>query len=265
MPVIHKGYLDFVKENRGDVYIVGKDLIANYKSVFRDLRLIDPELCVRSLVSIFPKRSIQLADEKVLHSWKYSSTLMPDDEICRDLAQKKIGSGKVVFKKVFLRWNKNIILKKMPILPDQKITRQKFDRSIMNLAKRESQKSADWWRVIGALLIKDGKIILRAHNEHMPTDYHLAVNGDPRVNFDSGEARDIFTSIHAEANLLAQACNKGISTAGLSIYQTTFPCSNCARLIAKSGIKNVYYSEGYAYLDAKKILDHFEIEVIQVI
>ena len=64
--------------------------------------------------------------------------------------------------------------------------------------------------------------------------------------------------------MIAQAAHDGVSLKDSIIYVTTFPCPNCARLIAKAGIKKVYYSKGYSLLDAEKILDHFDIDIFLV-
>ena len=134
----------------------------------------------------------------------------------------------------------------------------------MTEAFSETEKSSDWWRQIAAIAVKDKKVLLKAHNHHMPTDFHLSVNGDPRSNFDAGQHGEIYTSIHAEAEVVAKAAEQGLSLKGVSLYSTTFPCPNCARLIAQTGIKKVYYSRGYSLLDAERILEHFGIEIILV-
>ena len=88
--------------------------------------------------------------------------------------------------------------------------------------------------------------------------------GDPRSNFDAGEHPEIYTSIHGEASVVAQAARDGVSLKGAEIYVTTFPCANCARLIAEVGIKKVYYRDGYSMLDAEDIFKAANIEVVLV-
>ena len=100
--------------------------------------------------------------------------------------------------------------------------------------------------------------------KHLPTDYHLSTFGDPRSNFDKGERLDIYTSIHGESDLVAKAASKGISLKGTSIYVSTFPCSNCARLLAEAGVKKVFYEKGYSRLDAENVLNAYGVEIILV-
>ena len=114
------------------------------------------------------------------------------------------------------------------------------------------------------MVVKDKKILFISHNHHLPTNYHLSTFGDPRSNFDAGQHQEIFTSIHSEASIVAQAAHDGVSLKDATIYITTFPCPNCARLVAKAGIKKLFYSKGYSLLDAEKILDHFGVEIFLV-
>ena len=51
---------------------------------------------------------------------------------------------------------------------------------------------------------------------------------------------------------------------GSSVYVTTFPCINCARLLAEAGVKKVYYRDGYSRLDAETILKDKKVEIVLV-
>jgi len=88
--------------------------------------------------------------------------------------------------------------------------------------------------------------------------------GDPRSNFDYGEQPEIYLSIHAEADIIAQVANRGISLQGSGIFVTTFPCPNCARLLVRAGIKKLFYTQGYSKLDAEEILKSAGVEIILV-
>jgi dCMP deaminase len=46
-------------------------------------------------------------------------------------------------------------------------------------------------------------------------------------------------------NAIAQAAKNGIMIEGADLYVTARPCWNCFRVIANTGMKNVYYSEEY--------------------
>jgi len=51
--------------------------------------------------------------------------------------------------------------------------------------------------------------------------------------------------IHAEANAILFAAKEGISTCDCTLYVTTAPCSECAKMIIQSGITRVVYQDEY--------------------
>ena len=59
------------------------------------------------------------------------------------------------------------------------------------------------------------------------------------------DAIEYSRSIHAEMDALMSAARQGISTAGTSLYVTTYPCHNCARHLIAAGITAVFYVEPY--------------------
>jgi dCMP deaminase len=189
---------------------------------------------------------------------------MPDEDVSRAIVEQ-YALKNVTFESVFLRWDKMPTLRENIIAPHRKITTDEFARSMMSVAIAESTKSSDWWRQIGTAIVRDGAVIALSHNKHLPTDYHLAINGDPRTIFDAGQHIDIATSIHSEALAVAQSAKNGVSLNGAEAFVTTFPCPNCARLLAEAGIQKVYYQKGYSLLDAEEILKAYGIEVVMVI
>ncbi len=70
--------------------------------------------------------------------------------------------------------------------------------------------------------------------------------------------------MHSEAGAIAEAARKGISLEGADLYVTTFPCPPCGKLIAYSGIKRVFYKNGYGVLDSERILKDKGVEIIKV-
>ena len=66
------------------------------------------------------------------------------------------------------------------------------------------------------------------------------------------------------AGSCGELAKRGIALEGASIYVTTFPCPVCAKSVALSGIKKVYYSKGYSLLDAEDILRAYGVEIVLV-
>ena len=265
VPVIHKGYVDFfAKYPEADIWFFGDDLIKEFVHLMRDLRVLPQKETFEALKAIEPGRKLNVLTPDALKTWEYAKTVMPDDEVCRVIAEKYLAGKKIEFVPVFLRWNRIITFKEFEIDPKRKISTEEFHKKVLIQASDAAAKSDDWWRQIGAAVVKNGKTIMTTFNHHLPSKHHLETNGDPRSNFDAGQHNDIYTSIHAEAELVAKAAKEGISLEGAALYSTTFPCPNCARLVGTAGISKVYYSKGYSLLDAEKILKYFGVEIILV-
>jgi len=102
----------------------------------------------------------------------------------------------------------------------------------MNIANEVKKRSKD-------PITKVGAVIVNENNELVSTGY----NGFPR---DMKEDELDWTSVykhmyvvHAEANAILYAKR---DLKGCKIYTTLSPCNNCAKLIAASGIRKVYYN-----------------------
>jgi dCMP deaminase len=195
----------------------------------------------------------------------YSEIIFSDDEVGKELAEKYFKNKKVIFDQTFLRWGSMKAVSKDVPDADQTISSYDLDKEFIQTAKDNSKKSPDWWRQVGALVVREGKIILSGYNKHLPSENSAYIDGDPRSNFNAGERIDLSLALHGEAGLIAEAARKGISLEGSSIYVTTFPCPNCAGMIVNAGIKKVYYSEGYSLLNAQENFKQAGVSLIKVI
>lgn len=267
VPVLHKGYLELFKQYPDELGILGSDIIADYTSLTRDLRVVDPHEMKRAIEALGLFQNVRVITKNDLAELANSPTtiVMPEEDVSRDLASKHFGD-RVTFASAAIRnrWDQKFVNEENAIIPHRVISREATDVELMQLANAEAEKSQDWWRQIGAVLVKNGQVIYKNWNRHLPTDFHLGQNGDPRSNFDRGQRPDIYTSVHAEAGIIARAAKDGTALEGTSIYTSTFPCPNCARLIGEAGIKKVYYQKGYSVLDAESILNTYNVEIILV-
>lgn len=195
----------------------------------------------------------------------FKEIILFEDEIGEQLRKKYFVGKKVSFDTSFIRWSGMKALSKDIPDSEQTISSEKLDQELIKRAHESGKRSPDWWRQIGSLIVKSGKVILQGYNEHYPSENAAYIDGDPRSNFNAGERIDLSLALHGEASLITQAAKKGISLDGSSIYITTFPCPNCAMMIANSGIKKVYYAEGYSLLNAQQTLKDAGVKVIRVI
>lgn len=258
----------FCQKTSPDVlYVLGGSFIKDIPLLERDIRALDPEEIVKLCKAISLAPEVRILEKNNLESLKSEDSIVfADDEVMHFVAENYLSDTQVLFEKVFLRWDKMASITSQPIDPDITLSRENFDREIMSKARGQAEKSSDWWRQVGAVIVKNGQSILEGFNQHNPTEYSPYINGDPRANFNAGDPqlKDMNTALHGEAGLIASAAQKGISLEGTSIYVTTFPCPTCALSIIHSGIKHVYYADGYSNLNAQENLKLAGIKVIRV-
>lgn len=265
IPVLHEGYRKLLASHPdAEVFVFGKDIIAEFKHLRKDVRALDPSLIVSSLSGWGRKAEVldvalmqKIAESKV-------TVVMPDEDVSRTIAEKYFPNGGVIFESIFLRWDTQASLAQKEVNPDAIISENEFDRLMIATAEKEAEKSSDFWRHIGALVVKDGKIILKTHNQLLPTEQTAYIVGDSRGNFHKGDHVELTMALHSEIGLVAEAAKKGISLDGTSMYVTTFPCPPCAKAVAFSGVKKLYYSDGYGMLDGEEVLRAQGVEIIKV-
>ncbi len=231
------------------------------------MRALPPEDVVKEAQALSLAPTIAVLEEaKLKQGLEGDEFVVSDDEIMRELVPKYLNGKKLEFDTTFLRWGEMNSITKTPVQNDTQISSKDFDKKIIDLAFKEAEKSSDWWRHVGAILVKDGEIVSSAYNKHAVTENTHYIDGEPRSNFKAGKAiADLVIFQHGEAALIAQSAREGVSTTGAELYVTTFPCPTCAMLIANSGIKKVYYREGYSLLDAERILKNANVELIQIL
>lgn len=272
IPVLHEGYQAFFSKHSDvkTLYLLDKNFLSKkFKQIYKDIRALDTQLIKKSLLAWERFDEIKILTEKNCQELAKENCLfiMPNEELMRELTKEYLGDleiDQISFDAIFLRWDKHNSTQPTPVTPNLTISQKEFDQKMMHLAFEQSDKSADFWRHIGAVIVKDSKIILTAHNHHVPDEQQPYIDGDPRSDYSQGVCLELSTAIHAEANLIAEAARKGISLDGAEIYVTTFPCPVCAKQIAYSGIKKVYFNEDYGVLDGERILKAKGVEIVWV-
>lgn len=274
IPVMHRGYEKFLNEtsdNSECLFLVGNDIV----SQFSELDYISRKDCVRAIrpetTMIMIKSLSILKDVKILDSRTVDilgkdnlKIIMPDEDISRLIAEKYFKKSHVYFKSVFLRWHSDNVEKKNKIPVSRMMGVSSFNRKVMGIALEVGLKSWDWWRQVGAIIVKNKEIVLTACNTHMLHPQLPYSLGDPRSIFKRGINIGLSTSEHAEAILIAEAAKRGIPLENAEIYVTDFPCPPCAKMIARAGLKRCYFFKGYGVLDGEEILKKFNVEIVRI-
>lgn len=142
---------------------------------------------------------------------------------------------------------------------------QKWDNRFMEMAKLVSSWSTCVRRKVGAIIVKDKRIIATGYNG-APVGVESCIEKGyclrDKMGIESGTRAEYCYATHAEQNAIVQAAKLGISVDGGTIYITHRPCGICTKLIINSGIKRIVY--GYHYPDdfSMEILKQTDIEVV---
>ena len=128
-----------------------------------------------------------------------------------------------------------------------------LDYRYMRMARIWAENSYCKRRQVGALIVKNKMIISDG------------CNGTPSGFSNICEDEDGLTIpyvLHAEANAITKIARSSNSSEGATMYVTTSPCIECAKLIIQAGIKRVVYGEKYRLEDGLNLLRKAGIEVV---
>ncbi len=109
---------------------------------------------------------------------------------------------------------------------------------------------------VGCVIVKDNRIISTGYNGFLPNAPHksVVVNNHEQA------------TVHAEQNSITDAAKRGINVEGAHAYITHYPCIHCAKILAASGVKKIYYYNDYKNNSiVKDLLDSVGIPVIKLV
>ena len=130
-----------------------------------------------------------------------------------------------------------------------------FDKRYIEMALIWAQNSYCIRRQVGALIVKEKMIISDGYN------------GTPSGFENVCEDEDGVTKpyvLHAEANAITKVAKSHNSSENSTLYVTTSPCMECAKLIIQSGIKRVVYCNRYHKTDGLDLLKRAGIELVYI-
>jgi len=126
------------------------------------------------------------------------------------------------------------------------------DRNFINIAKEIASASKCVSKQVGAVIVKDGRILSTGYNG-TPAGYkNCCDHWDGQYTSEHHNWSKTY-EIHAEMNAIIWAARKGISIEGATIYVTLEPCADCSKNIIQSGIKRIVYEKYYEHNDSSII------------
>jgi len=146
-----------------------------------------------------------------------------------------------------------------------KSNRPSWPTYFMDITFLVAKRSTCLRRAVGALIVKDKRILSTGYNGAPTGLNHCLEIGCLReeLNVPSGERHELCRGIHAEQNAIIQAAYHGVSIKDATLFCTNMPCSICAKMIINAGIKQIYYHSGYADAMSKEMLTEAGIDLIQ--
>jgi dCMP deaminase len=140
--------------------------------------------------------------------------------------------------------------------------RPSWDEYFMDIVGLVSKRSTCVRRKVGAVLVRDKRILATGYNGPPMGISHCSEMGCLRnkLNIPSGERHELCRGLHAEQNAIIQAALHGVTTKGATIYCTNRPCIICSKMVINSGIRRIVYSEGYSDTLAEEMLEEAGIE-----
>lgn len=148
--------------------------------------------------------------------------------------------------------------------------KDKFVNAYMDVAERFAQLSSARRLHVGAIVVKDDRIISIGYNG-MPAGWDNNCE-DESVELYSGFEGAIHRTVlktkpevlHAETNAIAKLAKSTESGNGAVLFVTHMPCLDCAKLIFQSGICSVFYRDSYRNSDGVTFLERSGVKVTQV-
>ena len=147
--------------------------------------------------------------------------------------------------------------------------RPDWDTYFMRITKWVATRSSCLRRSVGAVLVKDKRILATGYNGAPAGMAHCEEAGCLRdqLHIPSGERHELCRGLHAEQNAIIQAARQGTEIKDSTLYCTTAPCSLCAKMLINAGVTRIVYEGSYPderamafFAEAGVKVEHFVLE-----
>ena len=145
--------------------------------------------------------------------------------------------------------------------------RPSWDQYFISIAEMVATRSTCLRRHVGAILVKDKRILATGYNGAPAGLKHCEEVGCLRENSSvpSGMRHELCRGLHAEQNAIIQAACYGTPIGGSTLYCTNKPCVICSKMIINAGIKDIFFLEGYDDPLADKMLTEANIRIVRFV
>lgn len=143
--------------------------------------------------------------------------------------------------------------------------RPTWDQYFMEIANIIATRSTCLRRSVGAVLVKNKRIIATGYNGTLTKLPHCDTTGCLRDQhkIPSGQRHELCRGMHAEANALLFASTYGIDMHDAILYSTNQPCVSCAKMIIQAGIKKVLFEGAYPDVLAVQLFKQAKVKLVK--
>ena len=143
--------------------------------------------------------------------------------------------------------------------------RPTWDEYFMEMAHVIASRSTCLRRSVGALLVRDKRILATGYNGAPSGLRHCEEVGCLRekMGIPSGKQVELCRGLHAEQNAIIQGALHGVSLKDSVLYCTTQPCVTCAKMLINAGVRRIVYEGDYDDELAREMLQEARVELVR--
>jgi len=147
------------------------------------------------------------------------------------------------------------------------MNRPGWDQYFMDIAVVVASRSTCLRRQVGALIVKDRRILASGYNGAPAGLAHCLESGCLRqqMGVPSGERHELCRGLHAEQNAVIQAAVYGIAIKDAVCYVTHQPCLLCAKILINAGVKKIVYRGDYPDSLAQGMFEEAGVELVRYV
>ena len=159
-----------------------------------------------------------------------------------------------------------MVTKKIKNINKKRQKRPSWDEYFLEMAKLISKRSTCLRRSVGAVAVRDKRILATGYNGAPSGLAHCGDIGCLRekLNIPSGQRQELCRGLHGEQNVIIQAVIHKVDLKDSTLYVTNQPCITCTKMLISAGIKKIVILDGYPDELARRMLKEAGIKVRKI-
>src|SRR4051794_34844492 len=148
VPVVHEGYRRFLGRPRARrrVFVMGRDLHADYRPLAKDVRALDPVDAALALAAWDIAASVAVLDElgAATLAAEEPALVLPAEDVSYRVVERWFPRAAVRYDPVFLRWDKTKTVQLLDPQPERVVDEDAAYAPLAHAAQDAAATSRDW-------------------------------------------------------------------------------------------------------------------------